>query len=153
MCADSGVACRELAQAREKGLSEDRCREGRATLQEIMKVPVQISEPRIREAFAKAIGAEKMYEAGMNAGPLISTLRSDLRSGLRSPVAVMDRLRAIGPPACTELIVWFQRRDLDPQMKRILHQLLVELRGGDLGADAAPWWPWCHDVFKQNLSP
>jgi hypothetical protein len=128
LCAESPENCRDLEIAFARaGVSAAWCRETSASLQSRPRMPAEL--------------------ASHDVVTLLRDIDLDLQQG-RSPVPRMDRLRAIGPSACLELLRSFTRADEGAQKKRVVHQLLIDLRGQDLGPDAAPWLKWCEDVFQ-----
>lgn len=131
MCAGSPETCRDLETAfARSGVNAAWCREFSASLPSWPGVPM-----------------EKL----VSVSTLLRDIDLDLQQG-RSPVPRMDKLRATGPIACLELLRSFTRADEGAQKKRIVHQLLIDLRGQDLGPDAAPWLKWCEDVFDQYIT-
>jgi hypothetical protein len=133
LCAESPAHCRDLEIAFARGgNSAGWCRETNESLQSMARVPAGKAAPN-------------------DVRILLRALDLDLQQG-RSPVPRMDKLRAAGPAACVELLRSFGRADESAQKKRIVHQLLIDLRGQDLGPDAAAWWRWCEDAFKQSGS-
>jgi len=105
---------------------------------------------RLFDPRRKTIVAEKARrEASEAAQAGLLGLDSDLARGM-SPIARMDKLRALGPPACEALLLRFESPGVEAQKKRIYHQLLIDLRGQDLGADAAAWRKWCAEVTRPS---
>lgn len=129
LCADSPVHCRDLETVFARGgNSAAWCRETNESLQSMARAPAAKPAPDDMRILLRALDL-------------------DLQQG-RSPVPRIDRLRAVGPTACVELLRSFGRADESAQKKRIVRQLLIDLRGQDLGPDPAPWWRWCEDVTR-----
>src|SRR5262249_31450529 len=144
VCANSHGSCSDVKLVLESGrISAAQCKEGNHLLEHIDTQPPGLRVALTAAAFSEAIGAETMQHATHDAMMLLMDIDFQIQQG-RSRDALTKRVRALGPPACSALIGRLGAPD--PKRSDLAHKLLVDLRGQDLGADAAAWRPWCNDV-------
>lgn len=130
------------------GVSAEQCREGNHLLENIDTQPPGLRVALASAAFSEAIGAETMQHATHDAMMLLMDIDFQIEQG-RAPDDLTNRLRALGPPACSALIA--RLGTTDQRRTDFAHKLLVDIRGQDLGADAPAWRPWCNRVFLDSL--
>jgi len=130
------------------GVSADRCREGNRLLDAAETKPPGLRVPLTTAAFAETIGAEEILRAQQDASMLLMDIDFSVDQG-HAPDDLIKRLKALGTPACSALVGRLGAND--PKRKELAHQVLVELRGQDLGADAAAWQGWCRESFRASL--
>jgi hypothetical protein len=134
-------------------VSADRCREGKHLLEGIEAQPERMRPALASAAFAEAIGAETVFSATHDAMMLLMDIDFTVDQG-KSPDDLIKRLHGLGPPACSVLIARLgSLGSKDPKRRDLAHQVLVDLRGQDLGADGAAWQGWCREVFRASLKP
>jgi hypothetical protein len=104
--------------------------------------------------FGNGAKTEKTKLASSNrfsfAVEVLSFIKLDLEKR-RSPDEDIKQVLAIGPLACTAVLGRYREANIR-ELKAILHQLLVDLRGQDLGANPDAWQDWCNTVVREPPS-
>jgi hypothetical protein len=59
-----------------------------------------------------------------------------------------DKVIQLGPKTCGYLLRRLAAPDASPESKRALHDVLVRLRGGDLGEAPEAWRAWCAEARR-----
>ena len=149
ICAVAPGSCGDVKMVFEAGgVSAVRCREGNHLIEHIDQQPPGLQVALATAAFSETVGAEEMFHATHDAMMLLLDIDFQIEQG-RAPDDLIARLRALGPPACSALIA--RLGSTVPKQRDFAHKVLVDLRGQDLGADAAAWRPWCNGVFLASL--
>ena len=130
------------------GVSADRCREGNRLLDSAETQPQGLRVALTTAAFAETIGAEEILRAQRDATMLLMDIDFTVDQG-RAPDDLITRLKALGTPACSALIGRLGSND--PKRRELARRMLVDLRGQDLGPDAAAWQGWCKAAFLASL--
>jgi len=78
---------------------------------------------------------------GAEVAALLNGVVADAKAD-RAPSGV-DRILARGPSACGQIVERLSYRSLGTNERRALHDILVALRGSDLGDDPRVWRKWC----------
>jgi hypothetical protein len=152
ICATVPASCSDVKVAFEGDrFSAATCREGNQLLDKADAQPEGLRMALTSAAFAETIGAEDLFRANRETMMMLMDVDLALDQGRAPPEDLIKRIRGLGPPACNILIGRLSAPD--PKRRDVAHSLLVDVRGQDLGTDAASWQGWCRDVFKASLKP
>ena len=132
--------------------TREACRRGNEGMDGIAGVPVDLQVIMVTKILSEVFGMQKMDQAFHDASMLMNGIAFDLKKH-RSPDGDIEKLIAIGPTACM-VVLQRLREDKDgDEMGSILREVLIGLRGKDLGDPFKPWQDWCHEVVKANRAP
>jgi hypothetical protein len=153
VCATVPASCSDVKVAFEGGggFSAGHCREGNQLLDKADGQPEGLRIALTSAAFAETIGAEDLFRANRETMMMLMDVDLALDQGRAPPDDLIKRIRGLGPPTCNILIGRLSAPD--PKRRDLAHGLLVDVRGQDLGTDAAAWRSWCREVFKASLKP
>jgi hypothetical protein len=126
----------------------ERCRAGNEILAGIEVMPPGMQAAIASQVIVEVMGTQKLLEPTRDATRLLSGIDFELKRR-RSPDAYVDELRAVGPLACLTLVDRY--RTATGRLRRIVHQLLVDLQGGDLGARPDAWQEWCGGIVLGSV--
>jgi hypothetical protein len=65
------------------------------------------------------------------------------------PIQGLDRLVAEGTRPCRALVFRLESEKTTPKARRALHDILVQIKGSDLGEAPAPWRAWCESIGQR----
>ncbi|HMF44630.1 MAG TPA: hypothetical protein VKQ32_28340 [Polyangia bacterium] len=150
LCAFAADSCDNVRKAFKFGKpTPAACRRGNQAMDGIAGVDTDLQVIMVTKLFSELFGMQKMNEAQHDAMMLMSGIAFDLEKH-RSPDADKKKLIAIGPTACMAVLYRLRDGKDSDEMQAILWEVLVGLRGKDLGDDGQPWQDWCNEVIKAN---
>jgi uncharacterized protein len=152
LCRLSPEGCDNVRIAFAHGRIEpDGCRRAHEVTDGMQGLPLSMQATMATDAFTEVFGGQKTRKADHDTLLYLGAVEFDVKKG-RSPDENIKHVLAAGPAACAPVLTRYREARV-PAMKGILHQILVYLRGEDLGAGPDAWQPWCTDVIRQSFSP
>jgi len=150
LCAFAAESCDNVKKAFKFGKpTPEACRRGNDAMDGIAGVDKDLQVIMVTKLFSEVFGMQKMDQSLHDAMMLMSGIAFDLEKH-RSPSEDKKKLIGIGPTACMAVLQRLRDGKDSDQMQAILWEVLVGLRGKDLGDDGQVWQNWCNEVIKAN---
>jgi hypothetical protein len=81
---------------------------------------------------------------------ILDRVEADAEAG--RPIQGVDRLVAHGARPCRALVFRLESDATTPKARRALRDILVQIKGSDLGETPAPWRAWCESTGQRMSS-
>src|SRR5262245_51926036 len=151
LCAFSPGSCNHIKTAFKYGKpTPEACRKGNVGMDGIVGVDMSMQATMVRMMFSELFGMKKLDATIHDSMLLMNDIALDLKRH-RSPDANIKKFVALGPTACGTVLTRLRDGKDSEEMVAILWDLLLRLRGKDLGDEPGPWQDWCSGVLRANV--
>jgi hypothetical protein len=91
--------------------------------------------------------SEARSEERREIAAILDRVEADAEAG--RPAQGVDGLVARGTRPCRSLVYRLESEETRPKARRALHDILVRIKGSDLGEAPAPWRAWCESTGER----